>query len=264
MCLGAQAAAANETARRNYAYQIQKREQKWMQDRSLTQVEHVQHQQLMNNTNLGLANVYADIHAQHKELLRTAVQNDEDRWRKFLADSGTIAAKGVTGKSADRIQTLDLAKYLSERSRANRDVSQQATELVKEGRKAAGATRSAQLQSFAKQAFFKTPDIAPPVPVMQNVGQAAFMDALNIGMTVAGPFIAKSSDRNLKENIKKIGESISGLGIYKFNYIGQTQKWIGTMADEVKKIKPEAVVLMKNGFQGVRYDMIDVNMRRAV
>ena len=98
---------------------------------------------------------------------------------------------------------------------------------------------------------------------MQNVGQAAFMDALNIGMTVAGPFIAKS-DRNLKENIKKIGESISGLGIYKFNYIGQTQKWIGTMADEVKKIKPEAVVLMKNGFEGVRYDMIDVNMRRAV
>ena len=100
---------------------------------------------------------------------------------------------------------------------------------------------------------------------MQNVGQAAFMDALNIGMTVAGPFIAAgSSDRKLKENIKKIGESISGLGIYKFNYIGQTQKWIGTMADEVKKIKPEAVFIMKNGFEGVRYDMIDVNMRRAV
>ena len=234
-----------------------------MQDRSLTQVEHVQHQQLMNNTNLGLANVYSDIHAQHKELLGKALQKDEDRWRKFLSESGTIAAKGVTGKSADRIQTLDLAKYLAERSRANREVSQDATDLVKEGRKAAGQTRSAQLQSFAKQAFFKTPDIAPPVPVMQNVGQAAFMDALNIGMTVAGPFIA-ASDRNLKENIKKIGESISGLGIYKFNYIGQTQKWIGTMADEVKKIKPEAVFLMKNGFQGVRYGMIDVNMRRAV
>ena len=36
------------------------------------------------------------------------------------------------------------------------------------------------------------------------------------------------------------------------------------MADEVKKIKPEAVFRMKNGFQGVRYDLIDVKMRRAI
>ena len=78
---------------------------------------------------------------------------------------------------------------------------------------------------------------------------------------MAMPFVA--TDRKLKENIKKIGESISGLGIYKFNYIGRSQKWIGTMADEVRKIKPEAVFKMKNGFEGVRYDLIDVKMREA-
>lgn len=66
------------------------------------------------------------------------------------------------------------------------------------------------------------------------------------------------SDRKLKENIKKIGKSMSGLGIYTFNYIGQAKKYIGTMADEVLKIKPEAVTI-RDGFMAVRYDLIDVN-----
>ena len=115
------------------------------------------------------------------------------------------------------------------------------------------------MQMFAKQAFVKSPDFAPPAPVMQNVGAAAFTEALSI----ASPFIA-ASDRKIKENIKKLGESISGLGIYKFNYKGDSTKWIGTMADEVKKINPKAVITMKNGYEGVRYDLIDIKMRRAV
>ena len=71
-------------------------------------------------------------------------------------------------------------------------------------------------------------------------------------------------NKNLKENIKKIGESISGLGIYKFNYIGQAKQYIGAMADEVLKVVPEAVVTMENGFMGVRYDLIDVNFKEVV
>ena len=111
-------------------------------------------------------------------------------------------------------------------------------------------------QSYANIAFNPTPDVAPPQPVMQSVGAAMFMDALAIGTQVAT--IMAASDRRLKENIKKIGESISGLGIYKFNYIGQATKYIGTMADEVLKIKPEAVTV-RDGYLAVYYDMIDVN-----
>ena len=36
------------------------------------------------------------------------------------------------------------------------------------------------------------------------------------------------------------------------------------MADEVKKINPKAVITMKNGYEGVRYDLIDIKMRRAI
>ena len=40
--------------------------------------------------------------------------------------------------------------------------------------------------AFAKVAFQPIPDVEPPVPVMQNVGAAMFMDALSIGSKVAG------------------------------------------------------------------------------
>ena len=116
---------------------------------------------------------------------------------------------------------------------------------------------------FADVAFVKHPDLAPPKPVYQNVGLAAFRDALSIGTSIATVGIAMGSDRKLKENIKKIVESISGLGIYKFNYIGQAKQYIGAMADEVIKVVPEAVVTMSNGYQGVRYDLIDVTFKEA-
>ena len=93
------------------------------------------------------------------------------------------------------------------------------------------------------------------------------MDALSIIQTGAGVATSiatmNNSDRRLKENIKKIGESISGLGIYKFNYIGQAKEYIGAMADEVIKIVPEAAVLGDDGFYRVNYDLIDVTFKEA-
>ena len=53
MCLGAQAKAANETARRQYKYQNQKREREWMQELNMAGVERIQYDQGINNTNLG-------------------------------------------------------------------------------------------------------------------------------------------------------------------------------------------------------------------
>ena len=233
-----------------------------MQDLSLTKQEHVQYEQGINNTNLGLANVYADIHEKHSEAFGEMLQKDETSWKEFLANSGKLAASGATGRSADRIQTLDLAKYLTESNRGARAMTKQAVQLRKTANKAYSQVRGQQMQSFAKVSMVKMPDFAPPPPVMQNVGAAAFMDAISIATPIVGMFAG--SDRKIKENIKKLGESISGLGIYKFNYKGDSTKWIGTMADEVKKIKPEAVTTMKNGYEGVRYDLIDVKMRRAI
>ena len=188
MCLGAQAKAANEQARRQYKYQLERREREWMQTLSVGGVERIQYDQGINASNLQLANVYADIQDKQGELIGDAMQADESKWKEFLQNNtgAKMAASGQTGASARRIATLDLAQYLTDSSRRARDVTEASKELQNQGAKAAGAAAAQQKQMFAKQAFIKQPEIAPPQPVMQNVGAAAFMDLLSIGSSVAG------------------------------------------------------------------------------
>ena len=70
--------------------------------------------------------------------------------------------------------------------------------------------------------------------------------------------------KKLKDNIIQIGRSITGHNIYKFNYKGDARRYIGVIAEEVQKIKPEDVVTMPNGFLGVNYNLIDVNFHEVL
>ena len=271
MCLGAQAKAANKRAKRDYEYSLQKREASWMQTLSATKTERVMHEQLIDSSNLGVAQVYGDIQSKFGDQIGIALQEDEVNWKEFLQDNegAKLTASGQTGRSAARVGTLELGKYLAKGSRTAYELTEGKQEMDAAGRKAAGQARQQQLQSWANNAIIKSPDLAPPKPVYQNVGAAAFMDALSIASSVASVYTggvaagAWGSDRRLKENIQKIGESISGLGIYKFNYIGKAKQYIGTMADEVMKGVPEAVVNMPNGFLGVNYNLIDVTFKEV-
>lgn len=187
MCLGAQARAANKAARRNYEYQLRNREANWMQTLSITNTERVMYKQGIDASNLGLANIYSDIEEKFGDQVGQALQEDEANWKKFLQDNQgmKMAASGQTGRSADRISTLDLADYLKKGSRKAYELTESREELTKTGQKAAGMARAEQMNLFAKNAIIKNPDIAPPKPVYQNVGAAAFMEALQIAGTVA-------------------------------------------------------------------------------
>ena len=186
MCLGAQARAANKAARRNYEYQLQKREADWMQTLSITNTERVMYKQGIDASNLGLANVYSDIEEKFGDQVGEALQEDEANWKDFLQNNQgmKMAASGQTGRSADRISTLDLADYLKKGSRKAYELTESREELTKAGQKAAGLARAEQMNLFAKNAIIKSPDIAPPKPVYQNVAAAAFMDALSIGTSI--------------------------------------------------------------------------------
>jgi hypothetical protein len=65
--------------------------------------------------------------------------------------------------------------------------------------------------------------------------------------------ISHWSDRRLKTKIKRIGRLASGLGVYVYNYIWGGPRQVGVMADEVLKIKPEALGPTINGFHTVNY-----------
>ena len=79
-----------------------------------------------------------------------------------------------------------LGQYLKRGNDMATALTDAGRELSKKGSQAAGRTRAEQLNMFAGVAFEKHPDIAPPKPVMQDVGAAAFMDALGILSNVAG------------------------------------------------------------------------------
>ena len=96
---------------------------------------------------------------------------------------------------------------------------------------------------------------------MHIVGAAMFGDLLNFGLCVAGVI---RSDSRLKEDIKKIGTSIDGHNIYKFKYLDSSEYYTGVMAEEVLAKKPEAVSRLDNGYWGVDYSQIDVEMREVV
>jgi hypothetical protein len=59
------------------------------------------------------------------------------------------------------------------------------------------------------------------------------------------------SDRRLKKNIKRLGTHKLGIGIYEYDIFDRHE--IGVMADEVEKIKPEAVFTLPSGFKMVKY-----------
>ena len=223
MCLGAKAKAANAQLKRDYEHKLKVREHKWMQDLTLTKAERIQYEQGVDASNLKLANFYTDMQDKHGKFVDQMFTQSQQDWKEYLVknEGDQRKAAGQLGRSTDRISAVDLGAYLKKGHDQVMQLTDAVGDMNKAGAQAAGAARSEQMQMFANNMFTKHPDLAPPKPVGHNVGAAAFMDALQIGssvistgMSVASPFIIAASDRSLKENIKKLGDSPSGIGIY--------------------------------------------------
>lgn len=85
---------------------------------------------------------------------------------------------------------------------------------------------------------------------------------------IAGGFIG--SDIRLKENIREVGVSPSGIPIYEFEYRAgcvpqglRPVRYQGVMADDVEGLVPGAVSVNRKGFKEVDYSMIDVEFKEA-
>lgn len=86
--------------------------------------------------------------------------------------------------------------------------------------------------------------------------QAGINNLFSLGGSLGAAAIM--SDRRLKRNIVRVGETGSGIPIYDFQYVwdGETGPvYRGVMADEVRHI-PNAVVPMPNGYDAVNYSVL--------
>ena len=154
---------------------------------ALENVARVQYDQTLDATHVGLGNAFAEMQEKYGDLIGQAMQENESLRKKFLSENlgDQLAASGRTGRSANRMRTLELGNYLAQGSRKAYQLTQARREISKAGAKAAAQARQQQLQAFARNNIIKNPDIAPPQPVMQNVGMAAFRDALSIAGSIA-------------------------------------------------------------------------------
>lgn len=106
-------------------------------------------------------------------------------------------------------------------------------------------------------------------PVFQLFGSVRDLTRNGNGTGTDGgttPGMTKQSDRNLKENIVRIGEHPLGIGLYLFDYIQEYRKQcghgrkFGVMADEVEMVMPSAVSTDSNGYKTVNYGMLGINL----
>ena len=82
------------------------------------------------------------------------------------------------------------------------------------------------------------------------------------------PYVYEPSDLRMKQEVAKLGQSPSGIPIYRFKYKeafdpdGSGATYVGTMAQDLLETYPAAVITDKDGFYRVDYDQIDVDMMR--
>jgi len=101
---------------------------------------------------------------------------------------------------------------------------------------------------------------------MAAFGASANMIGSQMAMTgamygAAGSAIGGMSDRRLKKNINKIGESSSGLNIYSFEFKNSKYGeglFQGVMSDEI----PQEAVGTRDGYDIVDYSMLDVEFKQ--
>lgn len=88
-----------------------------------------------------------------------------------------------------------------------------------------------------------------------TVKNPSLLQGIGQGAESAAALMALFSDRRLKRNIKFL-EKRGDLNWYSYNYVWGGPRQEGVMADEVKKIKPEAVLRHDSGFLMVNYGSI--------
>ena len=238
-----------------------------MQKLSIYGAKVVRYKQGIDAIHKGLTRGYDRAQVMLNRVREKAFRENQTTLKQLMQKSkfGDLTAAGRTGRSINRIGVMEMAglgQFYATKSKAITDARYDAVRGMRAMRDKA---KQAQQQQFSKVAFAPTTDVAPPPPVLQNVGMAFLGDILGLAGTAASIYGAgQGSERALKENIKKIGTAKSGLGIYKFNYIGYPdRKYIGAMVDEVEKIFPDAVGEQPGNYLGVNYNKIDVQFKEV-
>lgn len=112
--------------------------------------------------------------------------------------------------------------------------------------------------------------IEDPAPVVE--AEAASSGGMLIPLLLLGVVVAVAmgddappapSDIRLKEDIRRVGTNHLGLGVYQYRYKGFDGVYEGVMAQEVEILHSGAIRRLPEGYKGVDYAKLGLEMRRV-
>ena len=275
----ASASAQNKAARRDYEYKLKVRERKWMQTRTTYASKKVQFEQEVDQSSIAAQRAYSRTQQQLNNARSLAILQNQEDFKKMLQNEGMIEAsaaeRGVRGASVARQLVQNSANFGISQAMRSRGLTMAGYQAQESNEDVNRQLKGQLNQSFGRVAIQPIADMAPPKPVMQNVGLTLMLgmgQALGAGLSAGGGgmnyqntapsgqgYGPMASDARLKENIEEIGVSPQGYKIYEFNYKGGNVRFRGAMAQDVLRKNPMAVGVDQN-YLTVDYRKIDIAM----
>tara|TARA_R110002012_G_scaffold141675_1_gene299481 strand:+ start:1114 stop:2007 length:894 start_codon:yes stop_codon:yes gene_type:complete len=169
----------------------------------------------------------------------------QERQNQMLARQGEIMRRKAAGQ-------IDMTERGGEAMVQSAEMSRQSTLLGIEYGGMAGANAGVQSAYANQMAGFGAQ------ASMLNTQVAGAAQMVSSGMQMVGNI---ASDRKLKKNINKIGESPSGLNIYSFEFKNSKYGkgvFQGVMSDEI----PQEAVGTREGYDTVDYSKLDVEFKQ--
>ena len=256
--------AHNEAAKRQHAYQEEVRKREWNQALTIYKANKIDYTIKLNNDQMKAMGLHDQLERVRSKALGEARLKLESGYADLVRKSpgAKIMAKGMTGKSAERVFRSDIAQYYRTSALEGRKLTEIAQTTKIKGEEINRDLRAERAADFGKNWVMPIPGVPTPPPVKMHRGKKKgfFSSILGIAGTGASIYGAvAASDIKLKENIKQVGKSPKGYKIYEWNYkANKSTRYRGVIAQDVVKINPMAVGIINNSHLGVYYDKIDV------
>ncbi len=201
-------------------------------------------------------------------------QYNQDNANRLAAITGQYGAGMNTGgilsgfnqnANANKMQGIGASDYATQAQNYG-PMQQMAIEAQRRGIPLSTMQNLMGIVSPAAQAFGTTTGTTQGTQTMSPVqtfatGMSGFGNFLNGGGNAANAARAFGSDIRLKHDISLLRRLSNGLGLYRFKYNGSDEPFVGVMAQEVEKVRPDAVIRGKDGFLRVYYDRLGLRMQ---
>ena len=189
-----QTSASNKAKKKDYEYKLKVRENRWMRERSGYQTKIVQYKTNLSEANIAAQRAYSKSQISLNNIRSKAMLDHQEDFKSMLKAEGAIEAsaaeRGIRGATVQRMISTNLADLGRSNAQRSRALTLSKYAYFDHNAGVARKLRSKQNQLFGKVAIQPTPDLAPPAPVMQNVGSQLFLGLAGAGFDAAGAYYA--------------------------------------------------------------------------